>query len=260
MKYSLMTWNTELYIYGNKGIDGELMADIKHADYPSIKSKINTFLMSNENAIVLLNEWPYKCNCTDDYHVFFSDFYREKNEDYKHKMIFNVYEDVKNQIKMNVVLANEGLIDKVSDGLNSNIFVTFELMGTDIRVLSAHPHDAVELYNSLVDLDKMGKPMPDIIVGDLNSGIYTKVKESIEFKENRCHYRKVLKEFGYKDACRGEMTRRYIFDNGYQYYTPIDHILIKEDTLNNFKCDDVMVSQDYSLSDHCPISFNIITG
>lgn len=260
MKYSLLTWNTELYIYGNKGKGGKLMADINDADYSSIKSKINTFLMSNENAIVLLNEWPYKCNVTDDYHEFFFDFVREQKKKYKNKMIFNVNKNVENQIKMNVVVANEGLIYQVSDGLNNNIFVTFGLTGTDIRLLSAHPHDAVELYNSLVELEKMGKPMPDIIVGDLNSGDYEKVNALDEFKKNRNHYRKVLKDFGYEDACRGEMTRRYIFDNGYQYYTPIDHILIKEDTLNKYKCGDVMVSQDYSLSDHCPISFNIITG
>ena len=186
MKYSLMTWNTELYIYGNKDKDGKLMADINDADYLSIKSKINKFLMSNENAIVLLNEWPYKCNCTNNYHEFFSDF-REQNKN-KHKMIFNVNENVINQIKMNVVVANEGLIYQVSDGLNNNIFVTFGLTGTDIRLLSAHPHDAVELYNSLVELDKMGKPMPDIIVGDLNSGNYSKVNESIEFQKNKNHF------------------------------------------------------------------------
>lgn len=260
MKYSLMTWNTELYIYGNKDKDGKLMADINDADYLAIKSKINKFLMSNENAIVLLNEWPYKCNCTNNYHEFFSDFDREQRNEKHRKMIFNVNKNVINQIKMNVVVANEGLIYQVSDGLNNNIFVTFGLTGTDIRLLSAHPHDAVELYNSLVKLDKMGKPMPDIIVGDLNSGNYSKVNESIDFQKNKNHYIKVLEEFGYEDACRGEMTRRYIFDNGYHYYTPIDHILIKEDMLNNFKYDDVMVSQDYSLSDHCSISFNIITG
>lgn len=255
-----MTWNTELYIYGNKGKNGKLMADISDADFSSIKSRVNSFLTTKENAIVILNEWPYKCNLTDEYHEFFSDFYKKYSDDSgnDYRMYFNVNTNVKNQIKMTVVIAKKDIIDEVKGSLNSNIYITFGIKGTDLIVLGAHPHDAVELYDSLVWLGKKKQPMPDIIVGDLNSGDYTKGNETVQFKKNREHYRKVLKELGYEDVCKGEMTRRYIFDNGYHYYTPIDHILVRKDTAYKYRYSDVMVSQDYSLSDHCPITFDII--
>lgn len=45
------------------------------------------------------------------------------------------------------------------------------------------------------------------------------------FKVNRDNYRKLIS--GYTDICKGQMTRRTVFSNGFVYETPIDHVLIK---------------------------------
>lgn len=235
MKMNFMTWNTQLYEYGNKLFrkpidDGETLNNIIEI----VKKHLN-----KENSIVVLQEIPYKSNVTWKKHEFFKEF--ENNfQEKEYTLIYNVPN--KNQIKMTVVIAKKGFIERNEKGLNNNCCVSFFVNTTDLNVLGVHSHNAFELREWLSSKELFH---PNIMLGDFNSGNYIKEKNDNEIVVNRQNYLSLTE--GYIDICQGKFTSIY--------KTHIDHILLENSNefLESHKYDDVIVDRDIKLSDHYPI-------
>ena len=232
MNINIMTWNTQLYEYGNE-VRG-LTKEINGALYDSIIKLVDKHL-GQENAIAILQELPYMCNRTWEKHELF-----EKFEDHypqeKYDVIYNISSQY--QIKMTVVIAKEGLIERINSNNKGycNCFVSFRVKNTDLHILAVHQKDNVHVS------DRLNTVKPNIILGDFNAGDYTKPVEEKQFQKNRDNYKKLLAQ-GYTDICDGQITTKY--------KTPIDHILIDSKNVNKAKKLDIV--QD-GLSDHYRIT------
>ena len=60
MEVNLMTWNTELYRYGAKDLDGKICKRFEEAPIDKVISVIDEFLSWNQNPIAVLQEIPFK--------------------------------------------------------------------------------------------------------------------------------------------------------------------------------------------------------
>lgn len=239
MKLNIMTWNTQLYEYGNK--IGNKKKKIEDSKFDPIMEFVDKHL-EKENSIVVLQEIPYKSNVTWEKHELFRRF-REKYDANEYDVIFNV--SSRSQIKMTVVLAKKGLIDRISNK-NNNCYVSFKIIGTDISALAVHSHNAFECREYIRN-DVQNKY--NLILGDFNAGNYIKKEKDEEIAINRQNYLLLLE--GYIDICQGEYTTIYT--------TFIDHILLASDYdfLMVHKCLNLNVCRDVKLSDHYPIVFEL---
>lgn len=256
MVINFMTWNTALYEYGNML---RKTTQTKPIDYCKCIDTISIIRkhMCKANAIVVLQEIPIKCNITHSEHIVWTLLCGvfPKNE---YTVLYNINENVRDQIKTTVVIAKKGLIELDDNGINStkkdycNCFVSFNIKSADLHVLAVHQSLSKGGYIS----DKLNKKTnykPNIILGDFNAGDYSKNNETNEFKRNRDDYKKLLKR-GYKDICNGQITRK-------KSETPIDHILLenRNEFLDSFSYNNVIVDNTVSLSDHYPIYCEIET-
>lgn len=239
MTLNIMTWNTQLYEYGNKV--GNTRKKIENSKFEPIMEFVDKHL-EKENAIVVLQEIPYKSNVTWKEHELFRCF-REKYDANEYDVIFNISSI--SQIKMTVVLSKKGLIDK-SSNKKHNCYVPFKIKGTDISALAVHSHNAFECRDYIRN-DVQNQY--NMILGDFNAGNYIKKEKDEEIAINRQNYLLLLE--GYNDICQGEYTT--------VYKTFIDHILLASDYdfLMLHKCLNINVYRDVKLSDHYPIVFEL---
>ncbi len=241
---NFMTWNTQLYEMGNRLNNKHAVKEIDGQMYDAVISKVKEFLKSEINAIAILQEIPFKRNTREfKEHELFGKFLKSFPED-KYVMLYNI--STNNQIKMTVVLANktgpEELIYLKNDRLNNNICVSFGIKDLNLYIIGVHSHNAEEL---LVWLQESG--FPDIMLGDFNSGDYTKWRVDDKFEYNKANYNKL--KLGYTDMCAGQITTLY--------KTPIDHVLIKDELTKKYQCKDAEIIKD-NISDHYPIYFKLL--
>lgn len=251
MNIKLMTWNTQLYEYGNIISKNK---SVKPIDYGKCIDSINTIRehMKKENAIAILQEIPLRCNITNSEHIIWT-MLCDVFPTTQYSVLYNVNESVKNQIKTTIVIAKKDFVKSDTNGINSssedycNCFVSFKIPSIKLTVLAVHQSLNSGVYVS----DKLNSNYsPDMIIGDFNAGNYTKTKEPEDFINNREKYRELL-ESGYKDICQEQATTRY--------NTPIDHVLIKNERINTtvgqnilYQCK-CIIDDKARLSDHYPI-------
>lgn len=253
MNLSIMTWNTQLYEYGNMIAEKKSVKPIDYIKCNEIIRTVKAHVEKRENAIAVLQEIPLRSNITHSEHIIFTLLcaaFPEKD----YTILYNVNEMVRNQIKTTVVISKNSLIMKDKEGINSNTenycncFVSFLIK--DYKILAVHQ----SLKNGGFIYDRIDSEYrPDIILGDFNIGNYTKKNESEEFQKNREKYKKFL-ESGYVDICNGQKTRKQVFDNRFVYETPIDHILVRADNpdiIYDYK--NVNIDNYNNNSDHYPI-------
>lgn len=251
MIINFLTWNTQLYEYGNNIKN----MDFKDIDY-NICSEIFGYIknhMKKENAIAVLQEIPLDCNRTNEIHEIFRmlcENFPEEEYDIK----YNKNTSVRNQIKMTVVIAKKNLIKRDTLGIDEtedfcNCYFSF-IVEPNLRVLAVH--QKLEKDGYVLDKIREGYE-PQIVLGDFNSGNYEKRNETEEFQENRKRYVDLLETKNYVDLCEGQITRKVQFSNGDIYETPIDHVLIKQSISNSGK--ELKIDDSIDLSDHYPISF-----
>lgn len=246
MKINFMTWNTQLYEYGNIIWTDQStgLKKVKDINYSRCIDTINIIRehMSKENAVVVLQEIPLRSNITHSEHIVWT-LLRGVFPKNEYTILYNVQEGIADQIKTTVVIAKIGLIEFDDEKINTNkkdycnCFVSFKVKNADLQVLAVHQKDNV--YAS----DRLNKDKPNIILGDFNAGDYTKIKETEQFQKNRDNYKKLLAH-GYTDICCGQITS--------MYSTPIDHILIDDKNVNKGKKLDIV--PDRRLSDHWRIT------
>lgn len=243
MNINLMTWNTRLYMKGNRVGGNEEVIDFKK--YNDI-IKIIKIHIEKENGIAILQEIPYKSNITWKEHELFLTFKNDFPES-QYSLIYNISN--KNQIKMTVVIAKRGFVKHNNHGLNNNCFVSFFIDKTDLNVLGVHSHNAFELREWLATRESFH---PNIILGDFNSGNYIKEKNDNEIVPNRQNY--LMLTEGYIDICQGEYTHHI-------YRTHIDHILLENSNgfHEKYKYKSVEVDREIILSDHYPIYCEIMS-
>lgn len=237
-----MTWNTQLYEYGNN-----LHNKKREKSIDECRDIINIVRehMREENAVAVLQEIPMRSNVTWSEHIIWTLLQGVfPKRDYT--ILYNI--ETVNQIKMTVVIAKKGIIESDNERIDlnkscKNNFVSFKVKNTDLHVLAVHQKDNV--YAS----DRFNKDKPNIILGDFNAGDYDKEfpkqEELKKFRANRDNYRELLKR-GYKDICDGQITTIY--------NTPIDHILV--DDKNAKRAKDLEIVRD-NLSDHYRITFEL---
>lgn len=238
MKINLMTWNTQLFEFGNKTFKNKNIS----AGLDNLENQKEVILahLKKENSLAVLQEIPYKSNLTwRDHELFtaFKNFFPKESYD----MIYNISSE--KQIKMTIVLANKGFVEEKIDGVNNNCCVSFKVQGVDLDILGVHSHNALELRNWLSEKEPF---RPNIMLGDFNAGNYVKHKNDKEIAVNRKNYLLLME--GYIDICQGRYTHRI-------YKTHIDHILLENSNefLESYSYNNVVVDNTISLSDHYPI-------
>lgn len=237
-----MTWNTQLYQYGNN-----LFKQFKLDDGIKILNQEIELIklhLKKENAIAVLQEIPYKSNITWKEHLIFTELNKFFSP-HKYSILYNISNE--KQIKMTVVIAEKGLILSNPEGLNNNCCVSFSVNNTDLDVLGLHSHNAFELRGWL-STNKTFRP--NVLLGDFNSGNYIKEKNDNSIAINRQNYLFLLE--GFIDLCQGKYTHRI-------HKTHIDHIFLEctNSFLDKHKYSNVCIDRSVSLSDHYPIYCNI---
>jgi exonuclease III len=243
MNINFMTWNTQLYEYGNKSFKRKNIDDGKKILSEQIEIVLS--YLEKENSIVVLQEIPYKSNITWKEHELFVEFKNNFPEN-QYSLIYNVNNNY--QIKMTVVISKKEFIKPNIEGVNNNCCVSFTINGTDLNVLGVHSHNAFELRELLFTKELV---RPNIMLGDFNSGNYLKQNEDNKIVVNRQNY--LLLTEGYIDICQGEYTHHI-------YKTHIDHILLENSNefLEKHKYNNVIVDRKITLSDHYPIYCEIM--
>lgn len=241
MKINIMTWNTQLYEYGNalfkKSIEDGLITLKK-------QKEILLTHLEKENSLAVLQEVPYmrKDNRTGEWkeHELFTELIKVFPEE-RYKMCYNVSND--HQIIMTIVVSNKGLVERAV-GVNNNRCISFKVKGTGLYLLGVHAHagHVNELRGWLSEKERF---RPNIILGDFNAGNYVKDKGDEEIAENRRNY--LLLTEGYIDICQGRYT--------YQGKTQIDHVLLENNNKfwESYSYKNVHVDRGIKLSDHYPI-------
>ncbi len=243
MELNIMTWNTQLYEYGNK-VDGKIK-ELNYKNFNSIIEVIKKYMDNNINPIVALQEIPYVNNLEWKKHEFFTMFKDSFDED-RYEIFYNV--SARKQIKMTVVIAEKNLISRNYEGVNNNCYFSFFVKNTDLQILAIHAHNSFELRSYL---DEKCDYHPNIMLGDFNAGNYIKEKTGDDCKiaTNRKNYLMVTE--GYIDICQGKVSTTY--------NTQIDHILLKNsiEFITHHEYTNVIVDQSIKFSDHYPIVFRL---
>lgn len=243
MKLHIMTWNTQLYEYGNIVAKNSTVKPIDYIKCSEVIRVIKKHVDESENAIAVLQEIPLRSNITNSEHIYFTllcGAFPEKD----YTLLYNLNYNVRNQIKMTVVISKRNFIKKDDEGINSsnedycNCFVSFKV--DNLKLLAVH--QSLKNGGFYNDKTRIGYA-PDIILGDFNAGDYEKKKESDEFKNIRKKYQDLLDE-GYTDICQGKNTTKY--------NKPIDHILIRKNNLD-IKYESVNIDYTNKNSDHYPV-------
>lgn len=241
---------------GNSLNKKQAVKKIDKQKFEIVINKVKEFLDSKNEAVAVLQEIPFKCNIDGfNKHRLFSEFLEFFPDD-KYVMLYNISSE--KQIKMTVVLAKktglEELVYKKNNTLNNNMCVSFGIKYLDLSIIGVHAHNANELLELLQAYE-----FPNIMLGDFNAGDYKKRYEAKEFIENREFYKKLI--CGYTDICKGQVTRRMIFPNGFVYKTPIDHVLINNNSelAKKYQCKNVKIEKiEDNVSDHYPIYFKLL--
>lgn len=249
MKIKLLSWNTQLYEYGNlegKSIDEGIIL------YNEIKDKVSERfqnLKEKEKVIIILQEIPYKIkiNWKWELHSIFKQFQKDfSKNDYDIIYLADTDEGKRFHIKMTVVIATKGTISEAKP--ISNIFVPFKIKGCNTNVLALHSHNAFEVRQWL---DSNHDFKPNLMIGDFNAGNYKKQSNDNSFFANRQDYLLLLE--GYLDVCQGINTTKY--------KTQIDHVLIENNAdVPKYKYEKVRIDSSVNISDHYPIYCDILVG
>lgn len=252
-KIKLLTWNTQLYEYGNR--ENKTIEQGKE-QYNKIKHDIENHLNIEENqkSIAVLQEIPYKIKngCKWEFNPIFTQFIKDfPTEKYDLLYLADTVQKKYWHIKMIVVIATKDTIEAVKFKDESNIYTPFVIKDLKKgRVLALHAH-ANAPFETRQWLNENSEFKPDIIIGDFNAGNYRKAEaeKDAEIAANRHNYQ--LLSDGYLDLCNGKCTTRY--------NTQIDHILIKNIADKPiFRYENVYVDTDNNKSDHYPIYCDII--
>lgn len=248
MNVPMMSWNTQLFVMGNKLSKYRKKDKIDNCKVDSIFNIVEEFL-KKENAIAILQEIPYKTKVNGEW--FFHYIYNEFIKKFKDYGIL-YYEDKDGfQIKMTVVITKKAnYIHKSNNKINkdkyvANRFVAFEITDVPFNFLGVHAHDSFDIRGEL----SRNKYYPHIMIGDFNSGNYRKNNENKDFSSNRQSY--LLLSEGYFDLIQGEYTTTY--------KTQIDHVLMENSLDLREKCrfSNVKVDRTIKESDHYPIFFDL---
>lgn len=250
MTINLMTWNTGLFLFGNKMKDESIKPIDDEADktFNGIIRIVKKFL-ERENAVAILQEIPYVSNLNWRKHPWFEKFDNTFPKE-KYCRIFNkVAKD--NAIKMTVVLAGRNLIHRVDIESDNNLYVPFQIFPNtpnQLTVLGVHAHGAEECLGYL---RRNCNTDYSLILGDFNAGNYIKEKDDYEIAKSREQYLSLTN--GYIDICQGEYT------TAYKYPTYIDHVLLKSkySFLQTHKVNNLNVNREIRYSDHYPITFEL---
>jgi Endonuclease/Exonuclease/phosphatase family. len=235
-KISLMTWNIKDCNSANMNIV------IKH--------------LENKNSIAILQEFPYRNE--KEFLLNFKEYFQEDIYDC-------IYNAVNKANFVTVAIAKKRLNIKDDEGLitktdiNANVdyacrYVSFKIdkKGFEgLKILGVHvpAKDQSDLRKKLSE-----KPNyhPNIILGDFNAGNYIKndPQKDAEFSPHRIEY--LLLTEGYIDLVQGQYT--------FKYKTHIDHVLLENSNefISKYKYSNVYVDQELELSDHYPITFELI--
>lgn len=211
MNLSIMTWNTQLYEYGNMIAEKKSVKPIDYIKCNEIIRTVKAHVEKRENAIAVLQEIPLRSNITHSEHIIFTLLCAafQKKKDYK--ILYNVNEMVRNQIKTTVVISKNSLNMKDKEGRNSNTenycnwFVSFSIIY--YKILSGHQSFK---KGGFIYYRIDSEYRPDNILGDFNIDDYTKKNESEEFQKNREKYKKFL-ESGYVDIYNGQKNQKASF-------------------------------------------------
>ncbi len=239
MKINVMSWNTNLFEYGNKLKNGKE----KNIDASQFYEKINVIKghLEKDNAIAILQEIPYKSNIDWKDHPLFTEFKKLFAGENGYEIIY--IKSNENQIKMTVVLAKakNNLIEQFEE-LGSNIYIPFKVKSQNLNILGVHAHHASELRKWLEENKQF---IPDIIIGDFNAGNYKKDKNDDKISENRKDYLSLTE--GYIDLVQGKETTKY--------HTQIDHILFRnqKEFYTRYNYRNCNVEDSICCSDHYPI-------
>ncbi|MCM1246532.1 MAG: endonuclease/exonuclease/phosphatase family protein [Roseburia sp.] len=250
MIINLMTWNTGLYIFGNKMKDKSLkpIEDKANKIADEIFGMVKNFL-EKEKAIAILQEVPYVSNLNWKKHPWFEKFVNVFPEE-KYCSIYNKTSS-KQALKMTVVLAKKDLIYPMDIERKNNLYVSFQILPNtpnQFTALAVHAHDAEECLDYL---RRNCNTNYSLILGDFNAGNYIKEKNDRKIAKNRESYLKLIN--GYIDICQGEYTTKY------KYPTYVDHVLLrsKYSFLQTHKVNNLEVNRRVSHSDHYPITFEL---
>ena len=244
-----MTWNTELYRYGVKDLDGKISKRIEDAPIDEVINVINEFLTRNQNPIVVLQEIPFRRKSEKSGWIYNAHFQKLKSfiegKDFE---LFCLNDEKKYHIKMTVVIAKSGFLSEMGDMKRNNIFVPVVIKEKNVSILGVHSHNAFELNEWIKN--KKGYN-PNIIIGDFNAGNYVKSNNDEKIMINRANFQ--MLSTGYVDACQGQYTTKY------EEPTQIDHILIENSFEFNqrYKLNEVNVDRTIICSDHYPIKCKI---
>ncbi len=247
---NFMTWNTGLFMYGNR-FGKKPVLEITDSKYEEIFTHIRNFLDTKDHAIVVLQEIPYVSNLNWKSHPLFEKFMEAFQKD-----CVILYNKIKTDkaLKMTVVLTKkqkegqELLHPAAGAEKDNNCYVSFQIANRDtaIAVLAVHAHDAFECREYLARHSEINY---SLMLGDFNAGNYIKKSNDNEIAVNRQNY--LLLTEGYIDICQGEHTTKY--------RTYIDHVLLKSsyDFLQTHKVTGLCVDRSVKLSDHYPITFQL---
>lgn len=240
MKIKFMTWNTQLYEYGN--IHGKTIEDglkVYNQEKKIIKKHCSD-LSDDEIAIAVLQEIPYKIKQNGKWmqHPVFGKF----KIDFPDTDYDIIYHDGWHK-KMTVVIASKGTVCEYEG--NTNLYIPFTINSLQLNVLGLHAHDALETKQWLAEHENF---KPNIMLGDFNAGNYRKSNKDYIIVENRRNY--ILLTEGYIDLCQGLYTTKY--------KTQIDHILLENVDEFKHKYKNVTVDYDAEVSDHYPIYFDLL--
>ena len=248
MTINLMTWNTGLYIFGNKMKNQSLkpIDDNANKTVDRIFRIVKKFL-DKENAVAILQEIPYVSNLNWEEHPWFSKFVNTfPKENYCY--IYNKIPSNK-ALKMTVVLAKKDLIHSMNIERDNNLYVSFQILPntpSQLIALAVHAHDAKECLDYL---RRNGNTDYSLILGDFNAGNYIKEKDDNMIEKNRDWYLKLIN--GYIDICQGEYTT--------EYHTYVDHVLLRSmySFLQTHKVNNLDVNRKVNHSDHYHITFEL---
>lgn len=253
----VMTWNTRLYEYkGSEKSELDGLQIYEEQVKPVIEKHMRQADTSARNtiAIAVLQEIPYKFRCENGRwrtHKVFDQF----QQDFMDYDILCYTAPDAYHIKMTAVIASKDAVKEIQyvkgnvqkKEQQRNLYLPFTIIGTDLKVIALHSHNAFEARNQLARFEKL---KPNVIIGDFNAGNYIKEKDDEKIRPNRLEY--LLLTEGYLDICQGQYTTKY--------YTQIDHILLENSRSFAQKCNfrNLKVDRQNTVSDHYPISCEIL--
>lgn len=253
MDIQFMTWNTRLYMQGNRVGNKQEKIDFQKSEkiLDVVKNHVD-----KHNGIAILQEIPYKINCKyenlnlnkwDKHPVY--DILMEKFP----KTGYDVFYDDSNKwrIIQTVIIAKKGLVKRTDKARSSNSFYSFIV--DDLECLGIHSDDAFELRKWI----KENHLYPNLIAGDFNAGNYLlkDEKKDREIAINRQNFLLLLE--GYIDIFQGKITTNY---KNAAEQRQIDHVLLENSCRisEKYEYKSIKVDTDVCLSDHYPLYWTLV--